>query len=121
MQSDVSRQRGFTFVGLVVVGVVLAYLVIIGAKVAPSVSEYFAIQKAVNRAAADNDSIAAVRQSFDRSASAGYISSIAGKDLSVVRDGERMRVSFAYDKEIPLGGWAYLLIKYHGDAKDAVQ
>ncbi len=46
-----------------------------------------------------------------------YISSIAGRDLEVTKMDDQVVVSFAYDKEIPLFGPAYLVIKYRGSSR----
>ncbi len=111
-----SAQRGISFLGLLILGVVLALLGIVGAKVVPTATEYMAIQKAVKKAAAEGDTVPAVRASFDRAASVDYISTLTGKDLEVTKQGDKVVVNFAYDKEIPLFGPAYLLIKYRGSS-----
>jgi hypothetical protein len=49
-----------------------------------------------------------MRASFDRTASVDYITSISGKDLEVTKEGDKVVVSFAYDKEIPLFEPVYL-------------
>ena len=111
-----NAQKGISFLGLLMLGVVLALLAIVGARVVPTATEYMSIQKAVKKAAAEGDTVPAVRASFDRTASVDYISSIEGKDLEVTKQGDKVVVSFAYDKEIPLAGPAYLLIKYRGSS-----
>ena len=111
-----SAQRGISFLGLLILGVVLALLGIVGAKVVPTATEYMAIQKAVKKAAAEGDTVPAVRASFDRAASVDYISTLTGKDLEVTKQGDKVVVNLAYDKEIPLFGPAYLLIKYRGSS-----
>ncbi|MFD1710767.1 DUF4845 domain-containing protein [Ottowia sp. GY511] len=111
-----SKQRGISFFGLLILGIVLALLAIVGAKVVPTATEYMSIVKAVKKAAADGDTVPAVRASFDRTASVDYITSIEGKDLEVTKNGDKIVVSFAYDKEIALAGPAYLLIKYRGSS-----
>jgi hypothetical protein len=45
------------------------------------------------------------------------ISSIKGTDLTVSKEGEKVVVSFAYNKEIELFGPAYLLLKYQGRSR----
>lgn len=112
----VSSQRGISFLGLLFLGVIIAFLAIVGAKVVPTVTEFMAIQKAAKKAAADGDTVPAVRAAFDRTASVDYISSVTGKDLDITKDGDKIVVNFAYDKEISLFGPAYLLIKYRGSS-----
>lgn len=111
-----ASQRGISFIGLLFLGVVLAFVAIVGAKVVPTASEYMSIVKAAKKAAADGDTVPAVRASFDRTASVDYITSITGKDLDVTKVNDKVVVRFAYDKEIPLFGPAYLLIKYRGSS-----
>ena len=109
-------QRGISFIGLLFLGVVLALLAIVGSRVLPTATEFMAIQKAVKKAAADGDTVPAVRAAFDRTAAVDYISSISGKDLEITKQGDKVVVEFAYDKEIPLAGPAYLLLKYRGSS-----
>lgn len=108
------RQQGISFIGLLLLGILLALATIVGAKVVPTATEFMSIQKAVKKAAADGDTVAAARASFDRTASVDYITSITGKDLEVTKINDKVVVKFAYNKEIPLFGPAYLLIKYAG-------
>ncbi|WP_295849880.1 DUF4845 domain-containing protein [uncultured Xylophilus sp.] len=115
------HQRGLSLLGLLFVGVVLASVVMVGVRIAPSAIEYQAIRKAV-RTARVEASPPAIRAAFDRTASVDYISSISGKDLDIVQvtdqrgDGQGYRVSFAYEKEIPLFGPASLLLRYIGSS-----
>lgn len=111
-----SSQRGISFFGLLILGVVFALLAIVGARVVPTATEFMAIQKAAKKAAAEGGTVPAVRAAFDRAATIDYIESISGKDLEITKDGDKVVVSFAYDKEIPLAGPAYLLLKYRGSS-----
>ena len=111
-----SSQRGISFFGLLILGIVLALLAIVGARVVPTATEYMAINKAAKKAAAEGGTVPEIRAAFDRSAAVDYISTLTGKDLDITKDGDKVVVSFAYDKEIPLFGPAYLLIKYRGSS-----
>ncbi len=116
MSNRPSSQRGISFLGLLILGIVLALAAIVGARALPTATEFMSIQKAVKKAATDGDTVPAVRASFDRTASVDYITSISGKDLEVTKQGDKVVVNFAYDKEIPLAGPVYLLIKYRGSS-----
>jgi Tfp pilus assembly protein FimT len=117
MEQRLKRQRGISFFGLIIVMVVLALVGVIGAQVFPTVLEYQAIQKAVNRAARDSSSVAEVRAIFNRATEVDAITSISAKDLEVTKNGDQVQVSFAYNKEIHLFGPAYLLLKYAGQSR----
>jgi Tfp pilus assembly major pilin PilA len=108
-----STQRGFSLLGLIFVGGVLAFIGIIGAQVVPTVIEYQAIQKAATKSS-DGNSVAEIRSIFDKAAAIDDISSISGKDLVLAKEGDKTVVSFSYNREIHLGGPAFLTIKYAG-------
>ncbi len=111
-----SRQRGMSFLGLLVVGGFLAVAGVITAQVIPTAIEYQAVVKAANKASEGN-TVAEVRSIFDKAAAVDNISSIAGKDIEVTKEGEKIVVSFAYQREIHLAGPGHLTLKYTGRSK----
>ncbi|MEI8028199.1 MAG: DUF4845 domain-containing protein [Comamonadaceae bacterium] len=108
-----SRQRGLSFLGLLVVGGLLAMAGVIGAQVVPTAIEYQAVLKAAKKAS-EGHSVAEVRSIFDKAASIDNISSITGKDIEVTKEGDKVVVGFSYQREIHLVGPAYLTLKYAG-------
>lgn len=110
------QQQGLTFFGLIIVGALLAYSGVVLAQVAPTYIEFVAIQKAVDKAASGS-TVAEVRTIFDKAAQIDDIRTIAGKDLTVGKEGDRVVVSFAYVREIHLVGPAHLVMKYQGRSK----
>ncbi|HCX82540.1 MAG: DUF4845 domain-containing protein [Curvibacter sp. RIFCSPHIGHO2_12_FULL_63_18] len=111
-----SKQRGISFIGLIFVGGVLAMAGVVAAQVFPTVLEFMAVQKAVQRASA-GQSVVEVRSIFDKATEIDAISSITGKDLEVGKQGDKVVVSFAYQREIHLVGPAFLTLKYTGQSK----
>jgi hypothetical protein len=111
-----SKQRGISFIGILFVGGVLAFSGVIAAQVFPTLIEFQAITKAASKAKEGN-SVAEVRGIFDKAAQIDDIKAITGKDLDVSKEGDKTVVSFAYNKEIHIGGPAYLLLKYTGKSK----
>ena len=111
-----SSQRGISFLGLIVVGVVLAMVGVVGAQVFPTYLEYAAVNKAVNKASLGS-TVAEVRSIFDKQTQVDDIKSVIGKDLEVTKEGDKIVVSFAYEREIHLTGPAYLTLKYAGRSK----
>lgn len=110
------QQRGLTFLGLLVVGVLLAFAGVVLAQIVPTYIEFMAVEKAVQKAAAGT-TVSEVRSIFDKSAQIDDIRTISGKDLEVGKEGDQVVVSFAYEREIPLVGPAYLVMKYQGRSK----
>ncbi len=111
-----SRQRGLSFLGLLVVGVLLAAAGVIIAEIVPTAIEYQAVLNAANKAQ-EGTSVAEVRSIFDKAAAVENIKSISGKDIEVTKEGEKIVVSFAYQREIHLVGPGYLTLKYSGRSK----
>ena len=111
-----SRQRGISFIGLLFVAAVLGCAGVVLAQVIPTVIEYQAIGKAANKAAEGN-TVPEVRALFDRAQAVDDFKSVSGKDLDVRKVGDRVVVSFAYDREIHLAGPAYLVLKYKGQGQ----
>jgi Domain of unknown function (DUF4845) len=112
-----SQQRGLSLISLLFVGGVLAFCGVIGAQVVPTLIEYQAISKATNKVAAQGGTVVEIRNNFDKAQAIDDFKAVAGKDLEVSKNGDKVVVSFSYQKEIHLGGPAYLLLKYAGSSK----
>jgi hypothetical protein len=113
------RQRGISLFGLLFWGVILAFLAVVGMRVAPTVMEYFTILKTVEKIASSGpSSVAEARAAFGRTQEVEYsIVSITPNDLVITKKEDKVKISFAYDKEVSLGGPVYLLIKYKGETR----
>jgi hypothetical protein len=112
-----SRQRGITFLGLLFIGGLLAVSGVIAAQVVPTLIELQAIHKAAKKAASEGGTVADVRMIFDKASQIDDIKSVQGKDLDVTKVGDKVVVSFAYQREIHLAGPAWLTLKYEGSTK----
>jgi hypothetical protein len=73
----------------------------------------------VNQIAASNPgTVAEARQAFDRQKDVEYsVSAIKGNDLLVTKENDKVVIAFAYDKEVPIVGPVYILLKYEGRSK----
>lgn len=108
--------RGVTLFGLLFWAMVIGFFGYLLVRTLPTVNEYMTIQRTVTKiAAASPATVAEARQAFDRQKDIEYsISSISGKDLAITKENDRVVISFAYDKEVPIAGPVFLLIKYEG-------
>ena len=116
MRASQFRQRGISFIGLLFVAIVVACVGVVAAQVIPTLIEYQAIDKAANKAK-EGTTVPEVRAIFDRAQAIDDFKSISGKDLEVQKVGDKVVVSYAYDKEIHLFGPAWLLLKYKGQSR----
>lgn len=113
------RQRGVTMFGLLLWGIVIAFFGYLLVRALPTVNEYATIQRAVDKIAREEPAtVAQARVAFDRQKDIEYaISSISGKDLLVTKENEKVVIGFAYEKEIPVMGPVFILIKYEGRSR----
>ena len=114
-----SRQRGMTLFGLLFWAVTVGFVAYVLVRVLPTLNEYATIQRAVEKiAAAQPATVAEARQAFDKQRDLEYsITAITGKDLTVTKENDRVVLGFAYNKEIPIYGPVFILIKYEGRSK----
>ncbi len=116
MRASQFRQRGISFIGLLFVAIVVACVGVVAAQVIPTLIEYQAIDKAANKAK-EGTTVPEVRAIFDRAQAIDDFKAVSGKDLDVQKVGDKVVVSYAYDKEIHLFGPAWLLLKYKGQSR----
>ena len=111
-----STQRGLSLIGLLVVGGVLAFLGVVVAQAVPVMLEYQAIIKASKKAAQET-TVATVRAAFDRAQAIDDFGSVSGKDLEITKEDDKVVVSFSYERDVPLFGPAYVVMRYKGSSK----
>ncbi|MES2104827.1 MAG: DUF4845 domain-containing protein [Pseudomonadota bacterium] len=109
-----ARQQGMSLIGLILTLAILGMLVMIGAKVVPTVIEFVGIKKAIVTAQATGTTPREIMDSFDKQADVGYLESIKGKDLVITKGDSGFEVSFSYQRKIPLVGPASLVMDYEG-------
>ena len=116
VRGSAARQRGISFIGLVFVAAVLGCLGVVVAQVIPTLIEWQAIDKAVNKAK-EGATVPEIRAIFDRAQAIDDFKSVSGRDLEIKKVGDKVVVGYAYEREIPLFGPAYLTLKYKGETR----
>jgi len=114
-----TRQRGLSMLGFLFVAVVVVTCVMIGFRVLPSYIEYYSVQKALEQALADTqdlNSAADVRKAFQKRVDAGYIDSVSGRDIDVVKSKNEVTASASWTRKLPLVANASLLLEFEATA-----
>lgn len=113
------RQRGVTLFGLMFWALFFGFVGYVLVRTLPTLNEYATIQRTVEKIAASNPStVQEVRTAFDRQKEIEYsITEISGKDLQITKVNDKVVISYAYNKEVPLFGPVYILLKYEGRSK----
>jgi len=114
-----ARQRGVTLFGLLFWAILLGFGGYVLVRTLPTLNEYMTIQRAIDKvAAAQPATVAEARLAFDRQREIEYsIASVTGKDLLITKENDRVVIAFAYNKEVPIYGPVYILLKYEGRSK----
>lgn len=106
-----SRQRGLSFIGVIIIGLLAVSAFAIGGQSLPILMEYKAVLKAANKAKLEA-TVTEVRASFNKSAQVDNIKSVNGEDLEITKQGNKVVVGIKYSREIPLAGPAYLVYRF---------
>ena len=114
-----TRQRGLSMLGFLFVAVVVVTCVMIGFRVLPSYIEYYSVQKALEQALADTqdlNSAADVRKAFQKRVDAGYIDSVSGRDIDVVKSKNEVTASASWTRKLPMVANVSLLLEFEATA-----
>lgn len=107
-----------SLVGLVFIGLIVVALLALGFKLVPAVIEYIAIERAVQKIRNEGSTVRDIQAAFERHATIDDITSISSRDLDITKEGDRIVISYAYQKKIPILDNVSLVIDFSGTTKD---
>ena len=108
------RQRGLSLIAVIFFGLIAVFLIIIGFKIVPAVTEYLAIERAVQKIKNEATTVGEIRSAFDRFVAVDYITSISSKDLDITKDNDRVVISYSYSYSVPIMDNVRLVIDFSG-------
>ena len=117
-KGSIGRQRGLSLIGLFLVGIIVVALIALGFKVVPAVVEYIAIERAVQKIRNEGSTVRELQAAFDRHATIDDITSISSRDLDITKEGDRIVISYAYAKKVPITDNVSLVIDFSGTTRD---
>ncbi|WP_028453771.1 DUF4845 domain-containing protein [Chitinilyticum aquatile] len=108
------RQAGLSFIGFLVVGILVALLGILAIKTVPAYMEFFSVKKIINTLAKEGagSSPQDIRNSFAKHADIEYITSVKPDDLMVTGSSGNVAISVSYEKVVPVVGNMSLLFSF---------
>ena len=83
-----------SLIGLIFVGLIVVFLLIIGSKVVPAVVEYIAIERAVQKIKNEATTVRDIQTAFERHRTIDDITSITAADLDITKEGDKIVISF---------------------------
>ena len=115
-----NTQRGISLMGLIIGLFILVLVALFAMKVIPSYMEYSSAKSAIQAISRDQqiNTPLMVRNAFEARAQVDNITAIKASDLEITKEGNRMAISFAYRKEVPLNDNVGLYIDYTANTKE---
>ena len=113
-----NRQKGLSLIGLIFVGLIVVALLALGFKIVPAVIEYIAIERAVQKIKNESGTVRDIQAAFERHRTIDDITSISSQDLDITKEGDKVVISYAYQKKIPILDNVSLVIDFAGTTRD---
>ena len=112
-----SKQKGITFIGLVLVIAAGIFIAIIGMKVTPAYIEFFGVKKIISKIGNEpnfNDmSKKEIQEEFSNGANIGYVTVISANDLVIEKRDTGNVVTAQYQVTIPIVANASVLLDFN--------
>ncbi|MGL5985984.1 MAG: DUF4845 domain-containing protein [Neisseriaceae bacterium] len=108
------KQRGVSLMGLLIIGSMVAFLMLLGFKLVPAYVEYFSLKKTLQSLAVEQKSAGPeeIRKAFERRATIDDITSVKGDDLDITKEKDSLVIAVSYDKIVPMFSNVSVLIKF---------
>jgi len=109
-----NRQLGISLIGALISAALLIGGLILGMRIVPVYTEYFAVKKALNGLAssAEATSPETIRILFDRRSGAEDINSVRKEDLVISKENGRWTISADWQRTIPVVANVSLLFQF---------
>ena len=116
------HQQGLSFLGLLVIFVVLALVGLIGLRILPAYLDAFAVKKILASMSVSEElktgTVTEIRNSFDRRANIDNMNAIKGAELEITKENNEVVVSAVWTQRIPLFTNYTLLIDFSMSTSD---
>jgi uncharacterized protein DUF4845 len=110
------RERGATFLGMVVILFILGTALYAGLRLAPVYLEYMKVSRSLEQVKDENQAqqtnVALIKRSLERHWDVEDISRIGWKEIKIAKGNDGYTVTADYDAEQPFAGNLYLLVKF---------
>lgn len=99
------KQRGISLTGAIIGMVILAFVGLFVAKLLPTYTEYFAVQKILNTMESAGDTkgtVRDIRNAFERRNVVEGVSAVKSEDLEITKDGGETVVTATWSVRVPM-------------------
>jgi len=117
-----NKQSGLSLISVLIFGAILGFLLLVGMRVVPVMTEYMAVKRVMQAVVDDNVgteiTTSAIRQDFEKRAYIQDVTTVNGKDLVVIKQGNRIELSIEYSRVVPLFANVSLLFEFQNSTKN---
>jgi hypothetical protein len=114
------KQRGMTFIGMLLLIGVIVCVGLVGVKVTPAYIEFFGVKKIIASIASQGNfnemSKKDIIAAFNKGADVGYVTVVKGSDLVIAKDETGNVVSAEYQVTIPIVANASVLLDFNASS-----
>ncbi|TVO53322.1 DUF4845 domain-containing protein [Denitromonas halophila] len=111
-----NKQTGLSLIGVLIVGAILGFIFLIGMRTVPVVTEYMAVKRVMNAIINSSPSpevpVSQLRADFEKRAYIDEVKHVSGRDLVIVKRGNKFEMSVTYSRKVPIAGNVSLLIDF---------
>ncbi len=111
-----NKQKGMTFIGLVLVVAAVICIAVVGMKVAPAYLEFFSVKKIINKIGHEGNfaqmSKKEIIDEFTNGANISYVTVIQGSDLVIEKSDTGNLVKAEYQVVLPIVANASILLDF---------
>ena len=117
MKALACRQRGVSFVGMIMIAAGVIFVAILGMKLVPAYMHSAQIAQIFKTIAHDpamqGASIKEIKESYSKRANINYITDITAEDIDISKGDGQLNLSASYSVKIPLAGNITLLLEFN--------
>ncbi len=110
-----TSQKGLSLISVLIVGVLAAFLLLMGFRCMPAITEFMAIERLIRTVAEEGNGgmpVSEMRNSFIRRSHIADITSVTGADLEISTGGGKTTITVEYPRKVPIAGNVSLLIDF---------
>lgn len=118
--SNIKKQKGATFLGMIIIGSILIFAAIVAIKMAPAYIEFLSVKKvlqAMGQEPLNNMGKKDIKDSFTRRAMIDDIKSVSSNDLVIEKEQAGTIVSIHYQVIKPVMGNVSVLLDFSASSK----
>ena len=117
MNVSLKRQQGLTFISLVFILGLIAFIVLLGLKIGPIYLDHSKVVSALSEIEKTPDieeqSEAEIRNSLSKRFDINYVADVTQKDITIIRHGSYVKVAIEYEVVRKIAGNLSVLVEFN--------